>query len=738
MQTLQMFAGWMALGAATTAHAQAPFFQQPLNADDAATFVGMVDLHTHPMAHLGFGGKLIHGAPAPGVLMPQDMAACGITHRPFNIVDAMPHCLTTHGPWDLAVNPCGNMLRTAVVAGAELGQGAALFHGPPTGAPTFIGWPHHDNLTHQMMWVDWIERAHRGGLRVLVALAVNNVTLASAIDGNQPYDDVHNIQVQFDEMRAMASRHSFMEIAESPHDLRRILQADRLAVVLGVEVDNIGNLEEADLNDVNHDFVRQQIQDIHALGARYAFPVHMVDNAFGGAAVYEALGNVSNFERTGHWWNIECSPLGSDITEKVVEGDLWEVLQWLLPVLGTPGPDVPDCVTGHQNHLGLTRLGRVALEEMMDLGMMIDIDHMSTRTVGSVFEVADDWSHPLNSGHTNRRKPLAEGGGSENNRTDDEYRKIHALGGMVGVGSSKRTADQWLERLQEIQVAEPDIGLALGTDANGLVIPAKPSGNTVSYPMSRDPLAHSFTTGTRHWTYATDGVANYGMLPDYVRDVEEHFGGHGEVGRLFEGAQRFLEMWEASEASTAPPPPPLPQPEVPPGQPAPTVTLHQAFPLVNHVERCPSVVLAGDREFDGNGPQITAHIQLSVSPDRSRVEAEIRMHAVELGGDGSETDETWTETLWEADPADEIVDLYDAEMRCDMDAESPAGGAQLFHGSSSQNHKTPMHCGLGVPVKKVRLVGDTGGDDISTDTDCNDDARIEIWFDEFEVATVPR
>ena len=75
---------------------------------------GWVDMHTHPMANLAFGGKLIHGGPDVESLLPAD------NHCRKNIrAESMEHALcddrSTHAGWDLISNPCGDTIRQSVI-----------------------------------------------------------------------------------------------------------------------------------------------------------------------------------------------------------------------------------------------------------------------------------------------------------------------------------------------------------------------------------------------------------------------------------------------------------------------------------------------------------------------------------------------------------------------------------------------------------------------------------------------
>ena len=77
----------------------------------------------------------------------------------------------------------------------------------------------------------------------MAALATNSVTFADAVSGNLSHDDVTSGDTQVTEIIAFVDRHAgWMEIADLSSSLRRIVGEDKLAVVLGVELDDLGNL----------------------------------------------------------------------------------------------------------------------------------------------------------------------------------------------------------------------------------------------------------------------------------------------------------------------------------------------------------------------------------------------------------------------------------------------------------------------------------------------------------------
>jgi hypothetical protein len=246
---------------------------------------GFADLHAHPVSCLGFGWKVLHGAP--------DGAVFDFNHDPDDITNALSDCNSDHGGWDALHNTSGDYVRNAVINGTDPGG-----YNPHTegwnDAPMvrFRQWPVFDSITHQQMWYEWIKRAYDGGQRVMVALAVNNELLAaiSKGDGLAPRDDLTSGDLQISAMTAFAARHSdFMAIAHDPAELRSIVRSNMMAIILGSELDDIGNLVRnrvvqpgAPADAASKAAVSQAIQHLYDEGVRYIFPVHLADNAFGG------------------------------------------------------------------------------------------------------------------------------------------------------------------------------------------------------------------------------------------------------------------------------------------------------------------------------------------------------------------------------------------------------------------------------------------------------------------------
>lgn len=512
---------------------------------------GWVDMHAHPMSHLAFAGKLVHGGPDVGSLLPTD------SHGRQRVrAVSMEHALgadnCTHGGWGLD-NTCGDYSRQAVIDELQRQNGAIVTPDRALGASDFPDWPKWNDITHQKMWVDWIRRAYWGGLRVMVALAVHNQTIAAAVGGpgDGPMDDEGSAKLQIDEMKAFVGRHlDFMQVAYSPRDLREIVRAGKIAVVLGVEIDAIGNFHKGTHPTLQA--LRDEFLYLYGNGVRYIFPLHLIDNKLGGTAVYKGAFDISNYREYGDFFHLQCSTPADNITYRyTVKGFNLAVAIVKAVKLGIDPfrnpPTPPACVagTGHMNSRGLTPLGEDAIKEMMKLGMMIDIDHMSQKSANRALELAEavvDGGYPLNSGHNGPRS--APPYNTEYNRTESQLQQIGALGGMLGLSTAGVSASTFVEHYNAVMQPTGNIKIGLGSDLNGLVKAPCPGTGAMRYD---DNFPRS-VTGGKEWDYNIDGVAHYGMLPDFLRDVGTVPGGAVVSAHLFRAAESFARMWERCEA----------------------------------------------------------------------------------------------------------------------------------------------------------------------------------------------
>jgi hypothetical protein len=147
--------------------------------------------------------------------------------------------------------------------------------------------------------------------------------------------------------------------------------------------------------------------------------------------------------------------------------------------------------------------------------------------------------------------------------TPDAYPRIYREGGFVAAyaGDSATTAkaaghqggfvDKWRRHLGW---ADPRYywGFGFGADINGLGAQGDPRGADVP-----DPVTYPFRglggvvvgrqhSGVRVYDVNVDGVAHYGLYPDWIEDLRHVAGRDGDaiVQDMARGAEAYLQTWE--------------------------------------------------------------------------------------------------------------------------------------------------------------------------------------------------
>jgi hypothetical protein len=553
---------------------------------------GFVDMHAHPASQYGFGGQLMYG---------------DLDGDPNSALGSC-NCIHNFVPWPFDGN-CGkqNKFRNVVVDKTDKQNGIEPEHNKTTpGFPNFPEWPRAKSIYHQQMYVDWIKRAWQGGLRVIVALAVNNHCLADIAETEIPNDDLASMNLQIQKIKEFVGRHDevaedgFMEIAKTSQDLRRIVNSGRLAVIIGVEMDNIGNFySPADGKKASYNpnpsaaEIKSEIDRLYALDVRYIFPIHLTNNVFGGTAVYLPSMNVTNKYNTGRPFEIEVvgtdsTGIGGELVNpyldlsapkeiilggtvagailsggNVISGGLigtgigiatHAVFQFMIDNV-IPGHIMPNNrsnypeypvgtdTTGHRNIQGLTALGDTAITYMMKKGMLIDIDHMSDKSTTTAIGIAKRYNYPINSGHNGPRGSS----GNERGLANWHYKSIDTLGGMAGLGlGSDISFVNGCNELLSFKFMN-NKQFAFGTDANGLEPLPTHTDIKIEYTPIGTLQPYQMQGSSKVWDYNKDSFAHYGMFPDFLEALDTAGIGKSNLRTIFMGAEYFAQMWEKCE-----------------------------------------------------------------------------------------------------------------------------------------------------------------------------------------------
>lgn len=486
---------------------------------------GILEAHNHVFSNEGFGGRMI----------------CGKVFDTAGIAEALKDC-PEHYP-----NGAGALFE-------NLTGGADGTH-DPVGYPTFAHWPKYNSLSHQQNYYAWMERAWRGGVRVMVNDLVTNGLICSILPRDRGCNEMASIRLQaqktyelqtyVDNMYGGPGK-GWFRVVKTPEELRSVVAAGKLAVVLGVEMSepfgckqilNVAQCSKADID--------AGLDELYGLGVRSMFLCHKFDNALCGVRFdSDTIGlavNVGQFLSTGTFWETEpCTAPERD--NPISSGSAPAAWANLLPA-GTSTPDYDP--NQRCNRRGLTKLGEHAVRGLMSRGMMLEVDHMSVKAADRALDILESAGYPgVVSSHSWMEPRWHE--------------RVYRLGGFLtqyGHGS-EQFVEEWHE--ESALRATYDQAYGFGTDMNGVGGTAPPRAsaatNPVTYPFTSadgGSVLTRQTTGQRTWDINTDGVAHYGMVPDWIEDMRK-VGGNAVVSDLLKGAQMYLDTWAAADTWSQP------------------------------------------------------------------------------------------------------------------------------------------------------------------------------------------
>jgi microsomal dipeptidase-like Zn-dependent dipeptidase len=281
--------------------------------NELAQLYGFADQHTHFFTQIGQGGRLFAGR-IHSCIGPKG-AECS---KKSSMAKALGVCEYHHGKSDGIPFADAGGVSTMVPEGGH----------DRSGYPYFKGWPRHTSLSHQQMYVDWLRRAWAGGLRLLHMDVLSNPIMAWAykttsilLPGEKlpnRVDEEWNIDAQLTAAKAFAKLpdvKTWLGIATTSQEAETLVRAGKLAVVLGVEADDLGGFttgstakgeqfialaQKAQKGNAAakvevRKMLREYLQKLHGKGVRHVFPVHLFDNIFGGSAVYDVKLDAGNY-----------------------------------------------------------------------------------------------------------------------------------------------------------------------------------------------------------------------------------------------------------------------------------------------------------------------------------------------------------------------------------------------------------------------------------------------------------
>ena len=422
-----------------------------LYADADVPVWGFFDSHAHPAANEAFGKKYYVGSSIDDLSNSWSNDVCTRTHTYGLTLDGFTNAFDPH----------------------------KFFDG---GWPDMIGYPRFNGKMHQKYHADLIKRAWQGGLRIFCALGVNNMYIATRAlghgDNGEPLDDESVLYRQILVVKEMERQNSdWMEIAYTPKDARRIIKEGKLAVILGVENDVFGNFKSPDcswgdrggdrplvtITEANAEtLLENKLNEYHDLGLRQILPLHYLSKPFGGTAVFNGntfLPQITFYDHVRVKSGVAdrlCFSLYEDFpTGPAFVGNFMTYAAYAARIVKQDeGAEI-----SMANADGLSTIGRLLFNKLMDKKFIIDQEHSSYLSKRDIFQIsAARQNYPVMASHCDPQgiafnwtsSPLRFNGSNDHKITyfkttnihntahemelnDESYSGIQQSGGTIGV-----------------------------------------------------------------------------------------------------------------------------------------------------------------------------------------------------------------------------------------------------------------------------------------------------------------
>ena len=486
---------------------------------------GLVEGHMHWMTFEYFGRRF----------------HCGRPWHPFGITRALPDCAEIEGPQGTAA-PLQNTLNYG-----NPGQPHDT-----RGYPQMTEW-RSSNLTYEGTYWRWIQRSWLAGLRLMV-MGVNENRVLCELQENREtncnemdtvrrgFKAVRDLQDYVD-AQAGGPGKGFFQVVTNPFQARRVINQGKMAVVLEIEISEPFDCRGTEQPSCDREQVDRQLDEMYRLGVRSSLLLNKFDNPLTGvrfdSGPIGAVINAGNRQSAGTFWDARTceGPLhDNEIESGSAEGSAF--LDPIFAALGVQGGTFPSYPPApHCNTRGLTPLGRHVVRRMMELKMIVNPDHMSQAGVDETLSLLEARRY---SGVISPHGWMDPG----------NWPRLWKLGGLAfpGHSSAPSYVDEW--RQYRPRQTPFEFGWGYGADLGGLSQQPRPHDEgDIAYPFKSYDGRVTFSrqrTGERTFDYNQEGVAHYGLYPEWFEDLRR-LGGRRMQRDMSDGAEAYIQMWERAQ-----------------------------------------------------------------------------------------------------------------------------------------------------------------------------------------------
>lgn len=547
--------------------------------------IGYADTHAHLNHNLGSGQATFNGA----------------SFSRLGILDALKDCSATHGS------------KGAFDLWGKLVDGA---DGHKTdGYPNFTYWPTSYSTNHNQTYYKWLERSYLAGQRLMVHQCVNNATLGSITNALPPYagSETNDMKIARTQIQNMYDMQDYIDaqyggpgkgwfrIVTSATEAREVISEGKMAVFLSMELDTLfdcdkdyiglykaGEIDEATLQQYLAG-IESQLDEFYDLGIRSVFPVHALNNGFGGCQLYQGeIFSIMNYLNRADFYQPEEAANPRVFYKQ-------------------PKANLDESITGHQNTIGLTETGEWLIHKLIEKKYVIEIDHMGDKTFNAVLDILWEEKYPgVIASHTRILDMFDPEDQAWEQMDIPRMIKVMQLGGTISpmlwetMDSHQICVADYMNYM--IQLSEggvpttgvPDyeayqtydgpytvptiwynmnedaaddliLGIPYGSDVNGAcMLPYFDNFEGVYEEANYEDgsfaalyegiysnvvsnvLFHKQTTGNRTFDVNTGDVAHYGLIPDFIKRMQSR-PDIVNMEALFNSAEGYIRMLERME-----------------------------------------------------------------------------------------------------------------------------------------------------------------------------------------------
>ena len=489
--------------------------------------------------------------------------------------------------------------------------------------------PYHNSNSHLRYSTEWIKEAWKPSgsgpdtarMKIMVAFAVENEAMCEQLYyvnkghggvGGNGYacsrgDSYDSLKRQLDNLKAWAAENDdWMEIAYNATDARRIVNEDKLAIILGVEAEYAFGAENRKFDPVD------RLNTYYNQGVRTFYLAHKINSRLAGADIYfpkssksgkairtiQALSgcfyyddNIAHFPLEGRLGKKlcdnncganafkggkiadNCSYKLSDISELNMTDYVmtrgggqfngFKLYPYTPGFGGQGGSRIVNDI--ERNNISLSHDGERVVREAMLKGMIVNIDHVSSAAREEIYDLATEAfdNYPLNALHNKPNQRLTNKKHFWRHEYDifhNELDQIKETGGFFGfrmgptdsldyaksgiTANCPRTSTETAKMLAWLIDEGHNVGYALDYATTTQGVHSRTMHNC-GLNLGTDRLH-------KYGNHLAQGLSHVGMMKKWHKELDTIGLKEKYLSTLkYDGVEAFIQMWEKSEAASS-------------------------------------------------------------------------------------------------------------------------------------------------------------------------------------------